>query len=621
VAHAFAGTAAIAAVATTAIAFAHSPADLWWWLSGINGILAVVGPASLIAVALLWWRRAEGSSLPLAMLARATQVALLSAGTVYGFSGPRYIGVAGFGYRGDGGWIVVSEISRHVAPATLGWLVLAWPTGRLSRTERRVVGAVAAVSLALGIGNLLVQADFGEVDNPVAVADHQGLAVALFTVWQMVFRPVVVFAFAVMLVRRERRRDPGVQRLLRPGLIGVMVGAVGFTAVDWLSFEFLTEWMVRDRGTFKGPKPFGWVMNLIDPNRLGLVVVAVGLAIGSRRFRSVIADRTAHGIVVDVGDATHPRRVAEVLSDAIADPTVRLWFRTPDGGWVGDTDDAGSGGGMFNSDAAPGRAVTYVSDHGERIAAVEHDARITRSPALIEAGAAATAMSMRQERLQVLARQRQRELDRTRIALVEATDGVMAAMERDLHDGAQQRLVSLALALSMQQRELARGSDASGPVRLQGVREEIEGIRLDVIRVARGLAPSLVAERGLDAALDALVQSSPIPISIECVGPSNTRSLDLSTHVRFAIWYVVSEAVANSLKYAAASSIQINVTDEHGAVAVTVTDNGAGGADARGAGLSGLRDRLGALGGELDVVSQPRAGTCVRARIPQQAVR
>jgi PAS domain S-box-containing protein len=203
------------------------------------------------------------------------------------------------------------------------------------------------------------------------------------------------------------------------------------------------------------------------------------------------------------------------------------------------------------------------------------------------------------------------ELRSSRMRLVEAGDAERRRLERNLHDGAQQRLVALSLALRLAQSKLA-----SDPVRADGILSDAAAelaLALQELReLARGIHPAMLTERGLHAALESLAERSPIPVELDA-DPGER----LAEPVEAAAFYVASEALANVAKYAHANGVTIVVTRESGRVAITISDDGIGGADAaRGSGLRGLVDRVEALGGSLQVTSPPGGGTVVRAELP-----
>jgi signal transduction histidine kinase len=203
------------------------------------------------------------------------------------------------------------------------------------------------------------------------------------------------------------------------------------------------------------------------------------------------------------------------------------------------------------------------------------------------------------------------ELAASRARIVTAGDVERRRLERNLHDGAQQRLVALSLALRLAQAKL--DSDPAGARQTHAAAGEELSLALAELReLARGLHPAVLTDRGLRPAVEMLAGRAPVPVEIEEVPAER-----LPEPVEAAAYYLIAEALTNVAKYAAASSVRVRVVTSDATVVVEVADDGAGGADpAAGTGLRGLADRLEALGGSLDVVSPPGAGTSLRAEIP-----
>jgi PAS domain S-box-containing protein len=214
------------------------------------------------------------------------------------------------------------------------------------------------------------------------------------------------------------------------------------------------------------------------------------------------------------------------------------------------------------------------------------------------------------------AKRQQEELRRSRSRIVEAESAERRRLERNLHDGAQQRLVALSLALRMAQAKL--GSDPTGAGAL--LREAAAELTLaleELRELARGIHPAVLAERGLPVALEGMAARAPLPVEIDAVPDER-----LPEHVEAAAFYVVSEALTNVAKYAQATFARVSVTCDNGNVQIEVVDDGIGGADeTRGTGLRGLADRIEALDGRLVVESPPGRGTSVRAAIPLPVAR
>ena len=204
----------------------------------------------------------------------------------------------------------------------------------------------------------------------------------------------------------------------------------------------------------------------------------------------------------------------------------------------------------------------------------------------------------------------EQELRDSRTRIVAAGDDARRRLERNLHDGAQQRLVALAVSLRLAESRLA--SDPASTARmLADARSELTHALEDLRELARGIHPAVLTDRGLSAAVDALVSRSPVPVEVVVT----TERLDPA--VEAAAYYVISEALANVVKYAAARSVAVSVEMQDGTVAVTVADDGVGGADPQaGSGLRGLADRVAALDGTLSIESPSGGGTRVSAEIP-----
>jgi signal transduction histidine kinase len=207
-------------------------------------------------------------------------------------------------------------------------------------------------------------------------------------------------------------------------------------------------------------------------------------------------------------------------------------------------------------------------------------------------------------------KRQQEEVEASRTRIVAAGDDARRKLERNLHDGAQQRLVSLSLSLRLVEGQLRKDPGAAEEL-LQRSRDELAQALEELRELARGIHPAVLTDRGLEAALEALAARSPLPVEID--GPDG----ELPPPVEAAAYYVVSEALANVTKYAQASLVKVTVGRTNGCALVEVADDGVGGADpSRGSGLRGLSDRLASLSGKLDVESPPGAGTRVRAEIP-----
>jgi signal transduction histidine kinase len=263
------------------------------------------------------------------------------------------------------------------------------------------------------------------------------------------------------------------------------------------------------------------------------------------------------------------------------------------------------------------RAVTVVERQGRRIAALVHDESVTEDPALVSAAVAAAGLALDNERLHAEVRAQLDELRASRRRLVETGDRERRRLERNLHDGAQQRL----LAVSMLLGELERSLHANPGTRAmaEDAKAEIGRSLAELREIAAGLHPAVLTDHGLGVALQGVAARAPVPVELDVRLPHRPPP-----QVEVAAYYLVSEALANTAKHAAATRVAVRVCSPPGQVdgslQVEVVDDGVGGVDpghvTGGSGLEGLRDRLAALGGDLEILSPLGEGTTVRAVIP-----
>ncbi len=203
------------------------------------------------------------------------------------------------------------------------------------------------------------------------------------------------------------------------------------------------------------------------------------------------------------------------------------------------------------------------------------------------------------------------QLTASRARIVQAGDAERRRLERNLHDGAQQRLVSLALRLRIAESRLADDPAAAAVLLAEASDELARGLE-ELRELARGIHPAILTDHGLTPAVEALALRATFPVEVNGLPPER-----LSEPIEAAAFYVVSESLANVAKYASASQARVDLARDDGVLVVEVSDDGVGGADAdKGSGLRGLSDRVEALGGRLRVSSEPGRGTTVRAELP-----
>ena len=264
---------------------------------------------------------------------------------------------------------------------------------------------------------------------------------------------------------------------------------------------------------------------------------------------------------------------------------------------------------------APGgdRAVAALERDGREMAALVYDAALDEDPELIETVCAAAGIALENEHLHTESQLRLAELRASRQRIVAAGDAERRRLERNLHDGAQQQLVALALQLQLIQTGIRR-DPATAAALVTTASDQLAQSLAELRELARGIHPA-VLDHGLESALESLAGRSTVPTAVFCDVPEG-----LSHEVELAAYFVACEALANIAKYAEATTASLRVAPTPGGVAIEIADNGVGGADeSAGTGLRGLTDRVEALGGSLLVTSPPGAGTVITAELPRQS--
>jgi signal transduction histidine kinase len=346
----------------------------------------------------------------------------------------------------------------------------------------------------------------------------------------------------------------------------------------------------------------------------GFGVLLCLLALPTSIFTAAVTQWTAAGLralarSLLVTTLSPGAPVRETLVRSLGDRTLSIAY------WVPDRETFVDERGHSVPLPEPGsdRAWTAVDYEGRRVAAIIHDASLEASPELVQAAAAAASLALDNERLKADLRSRVEELRASRVRLVEASNAARRQLERDLHDGAQQQLVALAVELRLLRNRVANNPEAIDLV--ERIDHKLAAALEELRELARGIHPGVLTARGLPPALESLAARAPLTVVCEIELPSRPPA-----SVEAVAYFVVAEALTNVLKYAQASTATIRARyDGERVVLVETEDDGVGGADERaGTGLQGLRDRVGALDGTLEVLSPQGAGTLVRARIPIQ---
>jgi signal transduction histidine kinase len=312
-------------------------------------------------------------------------------------------------------------------------------------------------------------------------------------------------------------------------------------------------------------------------------------------------------LVVELGAPSASVNLREALARALGDPSLQLAFWFPSEQHYVD----GDGAPVELPGDDSGRKSTFVARDGHPIAVLLHDPVLEQNAELVASVCAAASLSLENERLQAELRARLAELQASRARLVQATDAERRRIERDLHDGTQQRLVSIAMSLGLLETKLP--SQAQAAQSLVHETREALGLALAELReLTHGINPPLLTERGLPAALDELCRRAGLPTRLDM-----TIEQRLPDQIESAAYFMVSEALANAAKHSHGSEIQVFASYRGQRLTIEVGDDGIGSATPTGgSGLRGLADRIEALGGRFTISSPPGRGTTLRAEIP-----
>ena len=520
----------------------------------------------LVAGLVAWWRRPE-SRLGLLMVA---------GGFASAFSGWQFSGRAGEYTLGAAFDIVPAALFLHV--------FLAFPDGRLrSKFERGLVGSAYVAA----VGMQLVKLALGGTGrrNVLELSMQPGIVTHVERVQLLSLSALLIVGVGVLAARRRRHGRPrrrSLAILIDCFALGLVTAAALFVlgAYGWPGFI-----EVRRATLFViGLSPFAFLLGLLD----------------ARLARSAVGD-----LFLELRSDPAPQDLRDALAQTLRDPSLELAYWLPDFGTYADVD-----GRPVRLPDDDERTATLIDRNGEHVAALIHSRMLDDEPELLEAVGAAAGISLENARLHAELRARVEELRGSRARVIEAGQKERQRLERNLHDGAQQRLIALSLRLSLLEKKAGEHPELRDE--LDAARQEI-ALSLGELRdVARGIHPAVLTGHGLGVAVESLAAHAPLPVRLN-VGLDGR----LPERVEVAAYYVVSESLANVVKHAEAKEVGVSLARDRHHVVVEVIDDGVGGADTeRGTGLRGLADRVEALGGRLRVWTPLGGGTRVRAEIP-----
>ena len=473
--------------------------------------------------------------------------------------------------------------------AGFAFFLLSFPTGRLaSRVDRAIVGVFLFVTVPLEfLWFLFLVPDNGM--NALSIASDPSAAHVIDTIQRdMISLGAVLLVIA--LGRRWLRSSSPVRRQMAPVLAGAI--AILLQSASWI---FLSS------GTSLEP-----LDDVIFVAQIAIPIAVLLVILQARMARAAVAD-----LVVELGQTPTPARLRDALANALGDPSLRVAYWAPVENRFVDA----AGEAVELPDEGTGQAVTMLERDGVPAAAIIHDAILLDEPGLVASVASAMRLAVENDRLTAAVEDQLTEVRASRARIVAAGDAERQRLERDLHDGAQQRLVALTLALRLARTRLGDDADPAVTRSLEQASEEAKAALSELRELARGIHPQILTSAGLHAAVESLAARSPASVSVD-IDPDAR----FEPAVEAIAYFVVSESLANIAKHAEAGAVDVRAGWQEGVLVVEVADNGRGGADPKsGSGLRGLVDRVSAVDGTLQVTSPPGGGTRIVARIPTAA--
>jgi signal transduction histidine kinase len=559
---------------------------------------------------------AAGMAAAIAAGAGQTPVDALAHGLIVGI--PISVGLAAVGrlendrfavpLAGLGGLMLIATLGdssdelAYSVGRTTGWLVevlivyllLSFPTGRLeSRTDRLLFRAMWLGVLVLYVPRLLLAQDFA-VPSPYtsctadcpgnaffALGSEPALVDAVLIPAGALAMIAIATAVALRLGERFREATPLARVILVPVL------AIGLAR----TVLFGTGFAVREADPGIWPvEAISWALALSAP------AIAIAFLIALVRWQ-LFAARALQRLGEWMGAISDATALRRALADAFGDPRLEVVVAPGPA-----------------PEPEPGRSVTELRDRGEVVARVVHDEALRASPQLLDASLAMARVVLDNQRLAAEAEVATRELRRSRARIAATAERERRRIERDLHDGAQQRLVALRIELELAE-ELVRRDPREGIGRLRQLEAAVDETLEELRSLAHGVYPPLLADCGLGEALETVAARSPIAVEVTAQGVER-----YPPEVESAVYFCVLEAIQNVLKHApSAHRVVIQLVGGRSELRFSVRDDGSGtvsGGLRPGAGLTNMSDRLSAVGGDVAVGSIRGVGTTVQGWVP-----
>jgi signal transduction histidine kinase len=570
------------AVSFAILAFAKDPTAAQEPLPYIED--TATGAILTVAGVLLWSRRPGRRSGPLLILAGY----LWYVGSLYTlFPAQSLVPYLSFAFRG-------------YYDALIAFIVLAFPADRLNgRGQRIAVSGLVGLMVATTAWRLIATPPgFGTgyppsaPASPILLVDDFGLTLNV-NVWLGLAIGLILAFVAVLAVLKLARMSAGARSVSGPALIGgaAWAAVAGFSMIALFSDAVMSFQAIPWDAVWT---PLQYSVRILGP---------IGILLSVSRLRN----RSTSVVDVVAGPEGAPRgaELERALRTAFHDPSLALAYPHATG-WA-ETD----GTPVDVEDLPPARAATMVAPPGAPEVAVIHDDLLLDDPTLMRTLRAVVGLAVDNDRLQSDLRAQLNEVTASRARIAEAADAERRRVEGDLHDGAQQRLVALLISLRTIRSRLGADPDPAIASEVDAASAEARAAIAELRELAQGLDPAIVREAGLSEALRSLAKRSAVPVTLE-------TAIDrrLPARVETTAYFVVSEALTNVAKHAAATRVLIRAAAPAETLTFSISDDGTGGADPDGHGLRGLQDRVAAVGGQLLVTSLAAHGTTIDVSIP-----
>lgn len=567
----------LAGVGNLAISL-RSDVDPPFFFTPYLGLL--VGWSFIAGGLIAWSRRADRPERRIGALMMAVGFAWFAAG----LTRIEVSGVASLGSALSGLWTALAI-----------YLLLVFPEGRLKTgLDRLIAAAIFIDTVFLQLVFLLFSPTIETGAENAFVVWPSQTAADWITIVQQVLLVAVAIGVLGIFAERWQSASPPLRRALAP------VYCTGTVTLLLITATLLVSRLAG--ADLPGAIDVGRAMFSLTL----VALAAVPLSFLAGLVRARLARLMVGELLVELRESRAPGALRDALARVLHDPSLEIAYWLPNHQAY-----VGMNGEPIGLPAeGSGRATTVVEHDGMRVAALLHDPSLRDDPKLVAAASTAAGIAIDNERLHADLRSRLEELRRSRLRVMEAADAERRRLERNLHDGAQQGLATLAVELAMLAEHLESDPEAK---RLLGRAQDGLAESLDELReLARGIHPAVLTDHGLAVAVDALAERAPVPVRL-AIEPGD----GLPVRIEVAGYYVISECLANTAKYARASEASVAVSRANDHVVIEVVDDGVGGASQEaGSGLRGLTDRVEALGGKLELSSPSGLGTRVTAQIP-----